>query len=302
MPETAVVALLFTDVVGSTALGSRLGDTKTDELRRSHFGMLRRAIDANRGRLVKNLGDGVMAVFARPSEALSSAAAIQRSVTARPGALTVRIGLHVGEVAEEDGDYFGTAVAVAERICKQAAGGQILVSDVLRSLAATRGEHRFEDPRQLSLKGVAEPVTAWSLVWKAEPQPQPRTPGLIATLTRELCENIPIPMFLVDADGVLLYYNEAAEEVFWRSFAEAAGIGPDVWGTLGAEDLDGRPLTLPDLPLAIALNDRRPAHRILRITGFDGVKRTIGVTAIPLFARKDEFVGALAIFWQDAPA
>jgi hypothetical protein len=66
------------------------------------------------------------------------------------------------------------------------------------------------------------------------------------------------------------------------------------------EDLDGKPLALEELPLGIALVARKPAHRDLRIAGIDGQKRVVSVTAFQLFARADEFVGAVAVFWQHA--
>ena len=67
---------------------------------------------------------------------------------------------------------------------------------------------------------------------------------------------------------------------------------------LSPEELEGKPLALEERPLGIALVARKPAHRDLRIAGLDGRKRVVSVTAFPLFARADEFVGAVAVFWQ----
>ena len=81
MPDAQTVTVLFTDMVGSTALLSRLGDEQFDDVRRAHVAALREAIAANNGTEVKSTGDGVMAVFASASDAASAAVAIQRTIT-----------------------------------------------------------------------------------------------------------------------------------------------------------------------------------------------------------------------------
>jgi PAS domain-containing protein len=127
--------------------------------------------------------------------------------------------------------------------------------------------------------------------------------SLVLILAREFSANLATPVFVVDPSGTLVFYNEPAEKILGQSYAEAGPLRMEQWaGTLyGPEDLDGRPLPSEGMPLAMALNERRPAHRRFRVTGLDGVKRTIEVTAFPLFARADEFVGAVAIFWEDGP-
>ena len=123
-----VVVLLFTDLVGSTELLARLGDDAAEDLRRVHFSLLRSAIDTNDGREVKTLGDGVMAAFASPVQAVGCAVLIQRAVEEysrhHPEApLCVRVGLHAGEPVEAEEDFHGTAVVVAKRLCDEAEGG-----------------------------------------------------------------------------------------------------------------------------------------------------------------------------------
>jgi class 3 adenylate cyclase len=162
MPR-GTVALLFTDLVGSVALGEHLGDTGNDEMRRDHFGLLRDCITAHEGHEVKNLGDGLMVVFASSGDAVEAAVAIQRSVRARNAEASVpieiRIGVHVGEPVIEDGDYFGRPVAVAKRLCDAAGGGEILVSDLVRSMS--RVPELFCDRRDLTLKGMTDPTSTW---------------------------------------------------------------------------------------------------------------------------------------------
>lgn len=112
--------LLFTDHVGSTELLCRLGDQEADELRRAHFTLRRDAIGSTGGREVKNLGDGVMAAFTDPAEALRCAVALEQAVARHDAGsparrLSPRIGVHAGEPVEEEGDLFGAPVAAASR-------------------------------------------------------------------------------------------------------------------------------------------------------------------------------------------
>jgi PAS domain-containing protein len=124
---------------------------------------------------------------------------------------------------------------------------------------------------------------------------------LVLILARGLASSIATPTFLVDPEGTLVYFNEPAEEVLGRSFAEAGELKRDEWGTMFSplDRESGEHLEPDALPLATALEQRAPAHRQMRITGLDGEQRDIAVTAFPLWARTDEFVGAVAIFWEE---
>ena len=79
----------------------------------------------------------------------------------------LRIGLNAGEAISAEGDYFGRPVVVAKRLCDRAGWGQILVSDLVRSLVGTTGEHRFIALGALELKGFADPVMAFGLDWRS---------------------------------------------------------------------------------------------------------------------------------------
>lgn len=123
--------------------------------------------------------------------------------------------------------------------------------------------------------------------------------NLVLILARELAAHVASPVFLVDDVGTLVYYNERAEEILGVRFEEAGELSAEEWGTRWEpEDPEHGRVKLEDLPLTIAVLQRKPAHRPLRIVTPDGVKRTIEVTAFPLFSREDEFVGAIAIFWE----
>lgn len=185
--QRSTATVVFTDLVGSTELRSRLGEDAAEELRRNHDRLIGGAVGANRGRLVKNLGDGVMATFTGASDALAAAVAIQQALERhnRSGSnrvpLEVRIGVSAGDVAFEDGDCFGTPVIEAARLCATAGGGKILVTDVVRVLAGTAGGHQFGPLGALELKGLSAPVPACEVTW--EPLARPLLP-MPALLTR----------------------------------------------------------------------------------------------------------------------
>jgi len=126
--------------------------------------------------------------------------------------------------------------------------------------------------------------------------------NLVMILARDLTSRLAMPTFVVDADGTLAYFNEAAEPVLGRTYAEAGELRAGEWATeWKPTDLDGVPLSLEELPLGIAFREGRPAHRAIRITGGDGVDREIEVTAFPLRPRSDQIVGAVALFWERPP-
>jgi class 3 adenylate cyclase/tetratricopeptide (TPR) repeat protein len=204
--DSSTVTLLFTDLVGSTELLRKLGEEDAERLRRTHFGLLRDAICASGGHEVKNLGDGLMVVFPSARDAVGCAAAMQQAVEHHnrlegQTALAVRVGVEVGEPVREEDDYFGTPVVVAKRLCDAAAGGQVLVSDLVRQLVGTRGDFVFREIGRVELKGLGEPVPAWSLDWAAEKsrespielvghpvRPAALPPGLVTSLTTRLVD------------------------------------------------------------------------------------------------------------------
>ena len=167
---TEMVAVLMTDLVGSTAMADRVGAAAAEELRTEHFGLLRGAVERAGGREVKNLGDGLMVVFASASQSLACAAQMQQAIEARnrraEEQLGVRIGVSLGEANVEDGDYFGEPVVESARLCAHAAGGQIVVNALVRQLAGSRDGHSFQSLGGLQLKGISEPVQAFELQWE----------------------------------------------------------------------------------------------------------------------------------------
>ena len=180
---TGTVTLLFTDQVGSTETLQRLGDEEGERLRRAHFALLREAAAMHGGEEVKNLGDGLMVAFVSAIDAVACAITIQQAVhRARASgelAFAVRIGLNVGEPIRDEGDYFGTPVVIAKRLCDAGAPGQILASDVVRALIGTRGGFMCRSLEPVALKGIAEPVPACEVIWEpSAEQPIPLPPLL----------------------------------------------------------------------------------------------------------------------------
>ena len=127
-----------------------------------------------------------------------------------------------------------------------------------------------------------------------------RHKNLVLILAREFASKLATPMFVTDAGGKLVFFNEPAEEILGRSFAEAGEMDAEQWAELfSTESMDGEPISLADMPAGVAFRERRPAHGTIRIRGLDGVRRTISVTGFPLFAHTAEFVGVVAVFWED---
>ena len=187
MGATVGINVVFTDLVGSTEMSSRLGPEATEALRLVHFGLLRGAMEAHGGSEVKNLGDGLMAVFPSLTSALDGCVAMQQAIERNNATgkepLEIRVGLSNGDATEEDGDYFGEPVVEAARLCAKCDAGQIITTELV-SMMARKGNHTFESIGDLELRGVPEPVPAVTLQWEpmqvegALPMPDRVTPDM----------------------------------------------------------------------------------------------------------------------------
>ena len=169
--STETITLLFTDLVGSTELMAGLEADVADTVRRDHFARLQVCVDRAGGRLVKNLGDGVMAVFGSSSAAIECAVGMQQDVeraARRHGvALRIRIGVAAGDVLVEDGDCFGSPVVEGARLCDLAKGGQILATEIVGRMASGRSKARLAALGEMELKGLPEPVPVVEVGWSA---------------------------------------------------------------------------------------------------------------------------------------
>jgi class 3 adenylate cyclase len=143
--------LLFTDLVDSTPIASRLGDARWRELLSEHFVAVRAELERFQGREVATTGDGVVATFDGPARALHCAAAIRKRANAVD--LHVRAGIHVGEVELVGDDVRGVAMHEAARIMAAADTDEILASELTRALAGAT-DLQFEDRGTRELKGL----------------------------------------------------------------------------------------------------------------------------------------------------
>lgn len=127
-----------------------------------------------------------------------------------------------------------------------------------------------------------------------------RSKHLVLILAREFASNLATPMLIADEQGRLVYYNEAAEEVVGLPFAETGELPLNEWTeSFAPRTPDLEPAPVESRPTRIAFDQRRAAHERFRITSRDGIDRNVSVTAFPLFAHADEFVGIVAIFWRE---
>lgn len=163
--------IMFTDMEGSTAATTRLGDRQAQEMVRTHNQIVRDALHSFDGTEVKHTGDGIMASFTSATLAVECAIAIQRGLASHSlmqpdhPLFHVRIGINAGEPLIEGDDLFGTAVQLASRVCARAEPRQILVSDVVRQLVAGKG-FLFSDRGETELRGFEDPVRLFEVHWR----------------------------------------------------------------------------------------------------------------------------------------
>jgi hypothetical protein len=118
-------------------------------------------------------------------------------------------------------------------------------------------------------------------------------------LLRQWASYLDMPVFLAGSDGALLFYNEPAEALIGVRFDEAGEMPASLIARMfKTKTQDGTPMRAAELPLTIALTERRPAHRIVRFEGLDGVHRTVDVTAVPLTGHGTRKLGAVIFLWE----
>jgi class 3 adenylate cyclase/pimeloyl-ACP methyl ester carboxylesterase len=149
--ERVLATVLFTDIVDSTRSAAELGDQTWRRLLDSHDQIAKRAIDKHRGTLIKNTGDGILATFDGPGRAVRCALAFEAA--AKQLGLSLRAGLHTGEVELREHDIGGIAVHAAARVMAQCGPSEVLVSRVVTELVAGAGL-RFSERGSHELKGL----------------------------------------------------------------------------------------------------------------------------------------------------
>ncbi|MGI9586280.1 MAG: adenylate/guanylate cyclase domain-containing protein [Acidimicrobiia bacterium] len=164
----------FTDLVGSTVLLDRLGQSAYMVLLTEHDLIIRKLLIRWNGREVKHTGDGFMVVFEDVGQALGWSLDVRDSFVQHPD-LDVRLGLAAGEPVDHDDDIFGAAVTMASRICSFAGTEQIYTSEIVRDLGRVDG-YVFDRGSEVELKGFADPVTLYELVRAADETHSSDTP------------------------------------------------------------------------------------------------------------------------------
>ncbi|OSC23983.1 adenylate/guanylate cyclase domain-containing protein [Mycobacterium vulneris] len=154
------VVILFSDIEESTALNERIGDRAWVKLISSHDKLVSDLVQQRSGHVVKSQGDGFMIAFARAEQAVLCGLDLQRALRReanrkRHEEIRVRIGIHMGRSVRRGDDLFGRNVAMAARVAAQAVGGQILVSQPVRDALSDSDGIRFDDGRNVELKGFS---------------------------------------------------------------------------------------------------------------------------------------------------
>src|SRR3989475_8466513 len=166
----APMTILFSDIKGSTAYAEKKGDVEYMGMINRHNSILFPVIEGAGGRVVKTIGDAILACFQDPVGAVKAAAGMQRALAedregrAEIDQIHIRIGLHTGLGLIKDSDVFGDVVNAASRVQHQAAVEQILITDVLLDAAKTAG---FECAKmgRAELKGKDEPIDLYAVAW-----------------------------------------------------------------------------------------------------------------------------------------
>ncbi|HLF72021.1 MAG TPA: adenylate/guanylate cyclase domain-containing protein, partial [Dehalococcoidia bacterium] len=166
--QSGLRVILFTDLERHTAMMQRLGDERGRAVLREHEIITREALAAYGGTEIKTMGDSFMASFGSATRALECAVAIQKAFADRNATadepMRVRVGLSAGEPIAEADDLFGSSVIMAARIADQAKGGEIVLANVVRELAAGKG-FVFDDRGEVTLRGFDEPMRLYQLKW-----------------------------------------------------------------------------------------------------------------------------------------
>ena len=170
--DPGIRTVLFTDIVGSTAMTRQFGDEVAMQLLGVHDKIVRNALADLGGREVKHLGDGIMASFLSAASAVKCGTRVQNEIAKHSQAnadrpIRVRVGIAAGEPVERHDDLFGCTVQLASRLCSHAQAEQILVSNVVAELCEGK-MLAFEDLGELDLKGFVHPVRAHAVAWVNE--------------------------------------------------------------------------------------------------------------------------------------
>ena len=178
--SAGTLSILFTDLVDSTALIARAGDSRGQTIFHAHRKALNQAA-SNTGREVKWTGDGLMMVFSSTADAVRVAMTMQRAARGPIDGeqLRIRVGINVGEALVDGEDYFGASVVVARRLCDAADAGQIYCSDIVMLLLRGQKGFEFVEVGELDLKGIPHPVRTYEVQYDVGPRRLPSRPPYV---------------------------------------------------------------------------------------------------------------------------
>jgi class 3 adenylate cyclase len=240
--RSTTVTVLFCDLVESTARFTRIGDDAADAFLLRFRGACARAVESHHGQVVKHLGDGVMAVFTTSSlDALLAARDLHDFVRSLDSGdpPRLRIGVSVGDVSASEGDWYGTPVIEASRLCDVAAPAQTFTTPTVRAIVGSRGDLSFVDVSSLELKGLPSPVdvvrvsspddddtTTAATSRSASGSRQSRRPLLIAGIALAVVA-IAVPIAIVHSgDGRTSASSGAVADLGYRPTYEQRACAP----------------------------------------------------------------------------
>lgn len=173
MARDLEVAILFADVVGSTQLYDKFGDTKASETVAECLDVMKDATHQYNGTVIKTIGDEVMSTFSSVDEAMGAAVMMQSRITAenkKEGRIpvSIRIGCHYGPVVQEQNDIFGAAVHTANRMTSQAKSKQIVISGFTVEQMSPELRNQSRQIDVATVRGRLDEVALYELVWQPE--------------------------------------------------------------------------------------------------------------------------------------
>ena len=174
MGKDIEVAILFADVVGSTQLYEQLGDAKAREMVGRCLDIMREATEANKGTVIKTMGDEVMSTFPTPDDAMNAAKRMQERISTDSelahdnGHVAIRIGCHFGPVVQEQRDIFGSAVHTANRMTSQAKAKQIITTLATVERLSPEWQSTARQIDIATVRGKADEVVLFEVLWQPE--------------------------------------------------------------------------------------------------------------------------------------
>lgn len=168
--QAGPVTVLFTDIVGSTAMTQELGDAIAQQIVRAHNRVIREALIDFGGKEIKHTGDGIMASFPAVSSGVEAAIRMQQNAAVHTEfnpdlPLHIKIGINAGEPIAEDNDLFGSTVQMTARIVDKAGKDEIFVSEIVRGICEGKQLH-FKNRGEFEMKGFDIPPVLYEVLWQ----------------------------------------------------------------------------------------------------------------------------------------